>query len=84
MKYEIKRIKFTAKEVQKFVGDLVPLEGDFELVSDNMLLDARSLMGIFGFDLSRPLRLKIYQDSPVNLMAIAPYRVDVEETQHEQ
>ena len=74
----------SAKEVQKFVGDLVPLEGDFELVSDNMLLDARSLMGIFGFDLSRPLRLKIYLDSPVNLAAIAPYRVNVEETQHEQ
>ena len=74
----------SAKEVQKFVGDLVPLKGDFELVSDNMLLDARSLMGIFGFDLSRPLRLKIYLDSPVNLAAIAPYRVNVEETQHEQ
>lgn len=74
----------SAKEVQKFVGDLVPLEGDFELVSDNMLLDARSLMGIFGFDLSRPLRLKIYHDSPANLAAVAPYRVDVEEAQHEQ
>ena len=73
----------TAKEVQRFVGDLVPLKGDFELISDHMLLDARSLMGIFGFDLSRPLRLKIYDDSPVNLAAIAPYRVDVEETEHE-
>ncbi|MPN62994.1 hypothetical protein SDC9_210748 [bioreactor metagenome] len=40
-------------------------------------------MGIFGFDLSRPLRLKIYDDSPANLAAIAPYRVDVEETEHE-
>ena len=73
----------TAKEVQRFVGDLVPLKGDFELVSDHMLLDARSLMGIFGFDLSRPLRLKIYDDSSANLAAIAPYRVDVEETEHE-
>lgn len=73
----------SAKQVQKFVGDLVPLKGDFELISDRMLLDARSLMGIFGFDLTRPLRLKIYQDSPENLAAIAPYRVDVEETQHE-
>mgnify|MGYP000869339706 CR=1 FL=1 len=73
----------TAKEVQRFVGDLVPLKGDFELISDHMLLDARSLMGIFGFDLSRPLRLKIYDDSPANLAAIAPYRVDVEETEHE-
>ena len=73
----------TAKEVQRFVGDLVPLKGDFELISDHMLLDARSLMGIFGFDLSRPLRLKIYDDSPANLAAIAPYRVDEEETEHE-
>ena len=40
-------------------------------------------MGIFGFDLSRPLRLKIYDDNPANLAAIAPYQVDVEETIHE-
>ena len=73
----------STREVQKFVADLVPLKGDFELVSDHMLLDARSLMGIFGFDLSRPLRLKIYDNSPGNLAAIAPYRVDVEETEHE-
>ena len=73
----------SAREVQKFVAGLVPLHGDFELVSDHKLLDARSLMGIFGFDLSRPLRLKIYDESPVNLAAIAPYRVDVEETEHE-
>lgn len=73
----------SAKQVQKFVTDLMPLEGDFELVSDHMLLDARSLMGIFGFDLSQPLRLKIYRDSPTNLAAIKPYRVDVEEKEHE-
>ena len=73
----------SAKQVQKFVTDLMPLEGDFELVSDHMLLDARSLMGIFGFDLSQPLRLKIYRDNPTNLAAIKPYRVDVEEKKHE-
>ena len=74
----------SARQVQKFVADLVPLEGDFELISDHMLLDARSLMGIFGFDLSKPLRLKIYQDSAENLAAIAPYRVNMEATEHEQ
>lgn len=73
----------STKQVQKFVGDLVPLKGDFELISDHILLDARSLMGIFGFDLSQPLRLKIYNDSPGNLAAIAPYRVDMEGTDHE-
>ena len=68
----------SAKQVQQFVGDLVPLQGDFELVSDHKLLDARSLMGIFGFDLTRPLRLKIYDDTPANLAAIQPYQVDLE------
>ena len=72
----------SARQVQRFVSDLVPLEGDFELVSDHMLLDARSLMGIFGFDLSQPLCLRIYRDSPENLAAIAPYRADREGTEH--
>ena len=40
-------------------------------------------MGIFGFDLTQPLRLKIYNDSPANLAAIKPYRVDREEMANE-
>ncbi len=82
MKEVLIRLSST-KQVQQFVKDLVPLQGDFELVSDQYVLDARSLMGIFGFDLTQPLRLKIYNDNPVNLAAIAPYRVDVEEKEHE-
>jgi hypothetical protein len=66
----------SAKQVQKFVGTLVPLEGDFELIADHMILDARSFMGIFAFDLSRPLRLKIYRDTAETMAAIAPYQVD--------
>ena len=72
----------SARQVQKFVSDLVPLEGDFELVSDHKLLDARSLMGIFGFDLTRPLRLRIYRDSPESMAAIASYRADREDAEH--
>ncbi len=82
MKEVLIRLSST-KQVQQFVKDLVPLQGDFELVSDQYVLDARSLMGIFGFDLTQPLHLKIYNDNPVNLTAIAPYRVDVEEKEHE-
>lgn len=63
----------TPTQVQKFVGTLVALKGDFELISDNQILDARSLMGIFGFDLSKPIKLKIHNDSPENLKAIAPF-----------
>ena len=63
----------TVKQVQHFVGTLSSLPGDFELISGQNVLDARSLMGIFGFDLSRPLRLKIYRDDPGTLQAVAPY-----------
>ena len=64
---------------QKFVCALTPLEGEFRLISDNLILDARSFMGIFAFDLSRPIRLKIYNDSIENMTAIAPYRIDEED-----
>ena len=74
----------TTKQVQRFVSDLVPLKGDFELVSDHQLLDARSLMGIFGFDLTQPIRLRVYNESPENMAAIEPYRADREEMNDEQ
>ena len=72
----------SAKQAQKFVAVLTPLEGNFELISDNYILDARSFMGIFTFNLSRPIRLKIHNDSLINLTAIAPYRIDMEDTTH--
>ncbi len=63
----------SAEVVQEFVETLTPLEGDFELVSPGTILDARSLMGIFGFDLTKPVTLKIYQPSPENMAAIKPF-----------
>ena len=65
----------TVDKVQAFVKALVPLEGDFELLADHVVLDARSLMGIFSFDLSKPIRLKIYEDTQENLQAVQPFTV---------
>lgn len=73
----------SVKDVQRFVNTLAPLKGDFELISDQFILDARSLMGIFGFDLSMPLCLKIYDDCPESLIAIKSYRVDAAEDEYE-
>ena len=50
----------SAKQVQKFVGALAPLEGDFELIADHFILDARSFMGIFAFDLSQSQYISRY------------------------
>jgi hypothetical protein len=74
----------SVKDVQRFVSAITPLKGDFELISDQLILDARSLMGIFGFDLSMPLRLKIYEDSPVNMTALKSFLVDTTEDANEQ
>lgn len=63
----------TAKQVQQFVKTLTPLEGDFELVSGKYVLDARSLMGVFSMDLSRPILLKVYNASVDNMAAVAPF-----------
>lgn len=64
------------EKVQKFVATLTGFDGDFELISGNYILDAKSLMGIFTFDLSKPVNLKVYNDTPEIMQAIAPYIVE--------
>lgn len=68
----------TAKQVQRFVKTLTPLEGDFELISGKYVLDARSLMGVFAMDLSQPILLKVYNASIDNMAAVAPFLSDKE------
>lgn len=61
------------ERVQEFVAVLTDLDGNFDLVSGNYILDAKSLMGIFTFDLSGPLTLNVYNDTPENMKAIEPF-----------
>ena len=62
--------------VQNFVDDLLDLQGDFDLVTGNYILDARSLMGIFSLDLSLPVQLNIHDDSPQNMAAVQKYKYE--------
>lgn len=63
----------TTELVQEFVRTLTKLEGDFELVSGNFVLDARSLMGIFSMDISCPILLRVYNDIPQNFQALSRF-----------
>jgi phosphotransferase system HPr-like phosphotransfer protein len=50
----------TIDKVKNLVAILSPVEGDFDLVSDRYVVDAKSIMGIFSLDISKPLRLDIH------------------------
>jgi len=52
--------------VQKFADILAGLDGDFELVDGEYTLDARSLMGIFSFNLKKPIKFRIHNDTREN------------------
>lgn len=72
----------TPERVQSFVKTLSTCNGNFEIISRGHVLDARSLMGLFSLELSRPILLKVYNDCVENLDALAPY-LSKEATGHE-
>ena len=50
-------------KVKSFVNDLVRFSDvDFHLVSGRYVIDAKSIMGIFSLDLSKPIDLNIHAD----------------------
>ena len=53
----------TVEKVKGFVNTVSPLDGDFDLVSERYVVDAKSIMGIFSLDLTKPLSLKIHDDA---------------------
>ena len=61
------------KNVKDFTDALIPLNGDFDLISGNYILDARSLMGIFSLDLSKPIQLKIQKDTEETMSALQKF-----------
>ena len=65
-------------KVKAFVNDISKYDFDFDLVSGRYVIDAKSIMGIFSLDLSKPIELNIHSESNVDeiLEALAPYIVD--------
>ena len=49
-------------KVKTFVNDISQFNYDFDLVSGRYVIDAKSIMGIFALDLSRPIDLTIHTD----------------------
>jgi phosphotransferase system HPr-like phosphotransfer protein len=65
-------------KVKSFVNEISKFDFDFDLISGRYVIDAKSIMGIFSLDLSKPIDLKIHteQDEEAIMNAIKPYLID--------
>ena len=50
-------------KVKSFVNEITKYDNDFDLVSGRYVIDAKSIMGIFSVDHSKPIHLIIHADS---------------------
>ena len=61
----MKTIKVSLNSIDKvktFVNDINRFDFDFDLVSGRYVIDAKSIMGIFSLDLSKPIDLNIHAE----------------------
>lgn len=65
-------------KVKGFVNDISRFNTDFDLISGRYVIDAKSIMGIFSLDLSKPIELTIHESDEIDeiLKALQPYLVD--------
>ena len=66
----MKTVKISLNSIDKvkaFVNDVTKFNTDFDLVSGRYVIDAKSIMGIFSLDLSKPIDLNIIQRDEHNL-----------------
>lgn len=65
-------------KVKSFVNAITQFEFDFDLISGRYVIDAKSIMGIFSLDLSKPIDLNIHDGGNTEeiLTVLAPYIIE--------
>ena len=76
----MKTVKISLNSIDKvknFVNDITKFDSDFDLVSGRYVIDAKSIMGIFSLDLSKPIDLSIHNETEVDeiMKVVGPYIV---------
>lgn len=59
----------TIEDVKKFVSTVAKCDYDVDIISGRYAIDAKSIMGIFSLDLSKPLEMRIHSDDCDELLA---------------
>ena len=77
----MKRVQISLNSIDKvksFVNAITQFNFDFDLISGRYVIDAKSIMGIFSLDLSKPIDLNIHADDNVEeiMEMLKPYLCD--------
>ena len=65
-------------KVKSFVNAITQFDFDFDLISGRYVIDAKSIMGIFSLDLSKPIDLNIHAEENIDdvMAVLKPYIID--------
>lgn len=65
------------EDVKEFNRIVAVYDGDVDLVSGRYVIDAKSIMGIFSLDLSKPIDLNIHAEDNIDeiLDILSPYMI---------
>ncbi len=67
----MKQVKISlqmASQVKEFVAAVQTYDFDIDLKSEKYVVDAKSILGIFSLDLSKPLTVEIHSDDCDDLL----------------
>ena len=65
----MKTVKISLNSIDKvkaFVNEVTKYDAEFDLVSGRYVIDAKSIMGIFSLDLSKPIDLNIHSETNID------------------
>ena len=76
----MKNVKISLNSIDKvksFVNTIARYDLDYDLVSCRYVIDAKSIMGIFSLDLSKPIDLNIHAEDNIDevMKVLKPYMV---------
>ncbi len=61
-------------DVKNFVNTVSKYDYEIDLTSGRYVVDAKSIMGIFSLDLSKPIKVEIHNDNSDDLVSeLKPY-----------
>ena len=65
----MKTVKISLNSIDKvkaFVNEVTKYDAEFDLVSGRYVIDAKSIMGIFSLDLSKPIDLNLHSENNID------------------